>query len=516
MTFATAWRRAGVPAGVTLAVASRRMDPVPLLVGDLDDGPLATVTRGGVVEVDGARISWWVGAEDRWHRPAVEASTRDQRIDGVPVLESLVRVPSGDAAGRVGVARRSGRAASSVVLEVENRSPVPLALAVVVQSDADLAVTPRSISAGDDLAITLDREAFDHVVAADTEQALDTLEARDGIGDRPADTLQHSGVVALVAPLPHTATATVCIDLADDGRTPFDPASVPGLDKVVAGWHTHLAGAPRVEIGDESFESNLRAATCDVLLSGESAPPAAAALVGTPIGGVLASMIAEQRLNGGRRGDDPVAATAELVAAAGAWWNTGGDPAHAEPFVLAALAGARWLGSPRRRRAVASSVADVTDALGSIVGLLDDVGQHDAAVDVAALADRLGTDGRRDVDHPWRADDDRTAAERLTFAVRGAARTAPDGLRLLDGWEPSMFGRSLDVRGVPTRWGRVSYSVRWHGDRPALLWEIEPWDHRPPPATLRITAPAVDPAWSADAFTGDALLAAPAPAASFS
>jgi hypothetical protein len=63
-------------------------------------------------------------------------------------------------------------------------------------------------------------------------------------------------------------------------------------------------------------------------------------------------------------------------------------------------------------------------------------------------------------------------------------------------------GQTLDVRDAPTRAGRISYSVRWHGPRPALLWDCE----RP----IRLRAPGLDPNWSTTEQRGEALLAAPA------
>ena len=54
---------------------------------------------------------------------------------------------------------------------------------------------------------------------------------------------------------------------------------------------------------------------------------------------------------------------------------------------------------------------------------------------------------------------------------------------------------------------RVDYAVRWHGDRPAVLWEVtgEP---------VELTAPLIDPDWRTADAKGEALW--PAPAASFS
>jgi hypothetical protein len=45
--------------------------------------------------------------------------------------------------------------------------------------------------------------------------------------------------------------------------------------------------------------------------------------------------------------------------------------------------------------------------------------------------------------------------------------------------------------------------VRWHGDRPALLWELQPHDGRP----VRLRASRLDPGWSTAQPEGEALLA---------
>ena len=45
--------------------------------------------------------------------------------------------------------------------------------------------------------------------------------------------------------------------------------------------------------------------------------------------------------------------------------------------------------------------------------------------------------------------------------------------------------------------------MRWHGDRPALLWELAPHDDRP----VRLRASRLDPTWSSTDRAGEALLA---------
>jgi hypothetical protein len=74
---------------------------------------------------------------------------------------------------------------------------------------------------------------------------------------------------------------------------------------------------------------------------------------------------------------------------------------------------------------------------------------------------------------------------------------------LLGDWPGEWFGRPLDLRDAPTRHGSVSCSVRWHGDRCALLWEG--------PAGVVYSAPGLDPTWSSSAARGEALLAPFAP-----
>jgi hypothetical protein len=73
-----------------------------------------------------------------------------------------------------------------------------------------------------------------------------------------------------------------------------------------------------------------------------------------------------------------------------------------------------------------------------------------------------------------------------------------------DAW----LGQSWEVHDLPTTLGPFSYAVRWHGERPALLWELEPHDGV---GRVHITAPGLDPAWSSRALRGEALLAAVIP-----
>ena len=62
---------------------------------------------------------------------------------------------------------------------------------------------------------------------------------------------------------------------------------------------------------------------------------------------------------------------------------------------------------------------------------------------------------------------------------------------------------SLGVHDAPTHFGHLSYAVRWHGPRPALLWELKP---HPGVGRVTLTAPGLDPGWSSTEFRGESLL----------
>jgi len=117
----------------------------------------------------------------------------------------------------------------------------------------------------------------------------------------------------------------------------------------------------------------------------------------------------------------------------------------------------------------------------------------------------------------------------------------PGELALLPGFPAAWAGQPVEVHDLPTAAGRASFAVRWHGERPALLWDVRPLPAAPaaigtadpgrpvldpqraapdgtavrptePPPDLVLRAPALDPAWTGHGPVGEALLR-PLPAA---
>ncbi|MGH8974991.1 MAG: hypothetical protein ACRD0C_17535, partial [Acidimicrobiia bacterium] len=112
-----------------------------------------------------------------------------------------------------------------------------------------------------------------------------------------------------------------------------------------------------------------------------------------------------------------------------------------------------------------------------------------------AIHPRLGGGCMGDGHHGW------ASADFLSFIRQVLVRETPDrSLALCTLYPPEWAGQDVEVHEAPTHFGRISYALRWHGERPALLWECE----RP---GVRLTVPGLDRSWSTTEASGEALLA---------
>lgn len=378
----------------------------------------ATITPWGGIEPwrDEPSLQWHVAADDRWHSPEREAAVRQTRIGGTPVTETRVRIPNGDAVQRVFSVPDHG---GLTVIEVENESPLPIAV------------------------------AFTHGRL---------LSARPASGVIEGIALPEGSVVF---PVGHHAVLTVAV--AHDGRGPGAlPSGLPTTAGVARGWTAMADRASRLLLPDEGTVERVVAARCELALAGPSHPDddAPAFLLG------VAQLV--------RMGEKPeawmpeVAATAERVA------RTGGDD-WAVPHALTA-AGVVFAAAGDRR----------------------------AGRDLTAMRRRIGVSPSMGlpVDAPTES------ARFLGWIEARVATPVDDGALLLpQGFPPSWIGANFEVYGVPTgASGTVSYAVRWHGERPAVLWE-----QSGDPVVL--TAPEVGSGWSTREAKGEALWPAPPSAA---
>jgi len=465
----------------TLAVVDSRSTVWPLVAGG----------------ATGRRVEWWVGADDRWYAPAVEAAVRQERPGVGPVLETRMRVSGGDVVATTWAAQADRSAGPAVVVELANETPVPVAVAVTVQAAAGgqvrrLAVDGRRLIADGVPAVVLDRDPGRFALVDAGGDLWDEVTGGRAVVDAPDPVRCRIGAAAgaVVVPLPHRTAFRFAVPAGDLVDNPS--AVLPSVERVVTGWTTRLEEAATVDLPDGTDAHRL---LVDLVL----AEPSASAVVELARWGFAAE--AAHRLAAGF----PDSGSDRLRAAAALWTLTR-DPALFSGIGAEALDGmvrASGGGDPISRRAVAD-LADLFAALGDPT----------AARDAAALGEVIptGTPADRPDGGPDGGDtyfDGVGPAAGLRDLAGRLARGSVDGLDLLADVPDSWLGRPIEVHGLATPVGRLGFAVRWHGDRPALLWQLEPHPvPLPPSGPTVLRVPGLDRAFSSVAPSGEALLAA--------
>ena len=596
------------PLAVSRAAAlGRQPVRVQLPLGTVDAGVVADVDPSGLVQLRGASwsVDWWIGAEDRWHHPSIDTAVRQHSIGGAPLVETAMRVPGGDVVQRCyGARARSVDDAgeewsdSAVVIEIENQTAVPVALAVVIRPVtldgpgrvSSVEVDGAVIRVDGEVAAVLSKPAVRRSAGAPGAAARALHEGDDVAAEGTVTSTDGALEAAFVVPLPHSTTVRVMLPRVDasGGRrgkratvaSPAERWEAPDVEAAASGWATHVRTLADVELPEPiaaevcaASEQTLMLAATDDFFDGGTGVTAAQrneelcdALVrvglSQPLEPIVRALVDSQTLTGVLKMSDRSDATVALVHAAtplllgprGEYW--------AEELVGPV---ARAVHRLERGKGLASgSERSAAVALGRVAPALRVVDQPDVADAAAALSARLygalaeGASGSTDVGSSDAGDGVTAAARRLRAQVAaGAAGVAdvlpllrvglpgavadvvdsdgnaggrrgldpaavaarlgllldllvsegPDGPVLLPSWADTWFGQPCEAHRVRTRWGQVSFAVRWHGARPAILWEVEPGDgvDRDTPPVLQ--APGLDPTWQDRRWEGEALLA---------
>ena len=472
-------------------------DPPPTeLLGDLD-GPVAAADRAGTIALldAGWRVGWAVGAGDRWHVAAQEAAVRSRLVDGMPVTATAMRVPGGDVIQRAAAVRdAAGRA---VVLEFVNETPEPVSLALAVSgSIATAQVRGSRLLADRRVALELDRTPGGAAAVSDGD-VWRAVRAGPPAGDCEARSRSGLAAAAVLVPLatgvPLRATVPV------DGG----PVAVRPPEQTAAGWLAVVARAASVTLPDEAAERAWRRGTAAGILAAGGSDAAAASRAAVALDRVGLPDEAD-------RGRDVVLRS----------WE------RSRLSAADAAAGLRALASRRLRSGRVSGLAELAGPLAAAAGdRLDAVTLEQVAAALEPEAPAAARDARRllaTATSPASAAVDDSSVDNLTETVRRSVDFGGDGLAgveaLLDclvaetpdhlvmgpalprAWQ----GASVDARSLVTRHGVVSFSLRWHDARPALLWELQPVRAIDLPGpTMRC---GLDESWTSDAPSGEALL----------
>ncbi|MEX2267746.1 MAG: hypothetical protein WEA75_03575 [Acidimicrobiia bacterium] len=386
-----------------------------MLVGTLGNRHRAAVDERGVVSPThtGWDLDWWIGADDRWRVPHRETAVRQGLVDGAPIPQTAMRVPGGDAVQRVYGVVADG---DPIVVEVENASPAPFVVALVIRGARDIALDGSTVMVDGCPALVSTRapSRWAHAIGRSTEVEVLSGAARAG----PFPRVRHrSGRVeaTFLHPIPHRTSLRVAL-LGRRDAMPKDLRALPDAATVARGWRIQLDRGMRVDLPDPALVDAARAACAEALLGATARVPDENAVAALEDWGF----------------DSEVTAS----------WT-------------------RLSGRQRRRAArrpqTSSSWADVCAAR------------------------------------------ERSAASLLLALRSFLVHEGDDVITLLADLPDDWRGGSIEVHGAPTRRGLVSYAVRWHGDRAAVLWDG--------PGGVTVRAPGLDARWSSTDPRGEALLA---------
>ncbi len=542
----------------------RPADAGSTLVGLYDDDAPASVDRGGLVQRSGEdwSLDWWIGAEDRWYFPAREATMRQRRLGAGPVIETALRVPGGDALHRCFGAMVAGKPVT--VIEVENASPTPVTLALAVrpfgvavdggsdrESDGERADTTSNAAFDVDaervvrdgrVVVWLPRAASDASVSSDdpllalqTGNGLDGSGASGSAGGRAEGTGRYA---ALVFSLPHRATVRFLMPTSANaglGGRRLDPSQAPSSDAVSRGWNTVVDKGGRFLLPDNGLSERASAARARLHLSPSSFEP----LNDQPDADAALLLLAEAASGAGQTVAARLAQFAETFptetsAAAGSslafavGWSAAmlNDRALAvrvlEPLaqLVALVEHGRAGGTSEQRSAALRGLAwacvaagrpeDVARLVADTNALTPSPHTWSAPTSLASVERSAETAGGSGAF----GQDDVLAAARFWLDVRNLMLTevGPSTLELLPNFATAWRGGNVEVHQARSPLGVLDFAVRWHGYRPALLWDFTP--HGADPVELRCSA--LDPTWSTIEPKGEVLLAGtadPLPAA---
>jgi hypothetical protein len=379
-------------------------------------------TDGTVMPEDGsAPLAWHVAADDRWYSPSVEPSVRQKWYSGYPVVETRMKVPTGDIVQRTYCIADLG---GITIVEFENESTLPVAVAV----------TRR-----------------------------DVLTTRPTIDNPPQGIDLPEG--SIVLPLAHSATTRVGVlhDRPHTGRLPDD---VPTFQEVVRGWESACNVASRISVPDHTLTAGISAVRSSLLLQDHD----------------LVSQVSDDEHQ-----DHYHIELARL------------GETHEDTVIDVVRAVERRIKKERRAQQL---MWDTPHLLATAAWVCEKLGDDIAAADIG-----------------------RTWLRLADVPVASLPAVSPTGFGMIAWTESLLVGAhpagglcTVLPHGIPqTWWGsqlechglvadprhRISYAIRWHGERPALLWEMsgEPG--------IVIAGGITNEHWHTTDMTGETLLAAP-------
>jgi hypothetical protein len=434
----------GVISSISL---SARVRPAAHVLGIRGGGWNAIVNERGSIRLnDGSPVlDWHIAADDRWHDPSTEPSVRQTRRAGVPVIETRLRIPGGDAIQRVYAVADAG---GLVVIEITNESTLPIAVAFT-RPDVVSSRTPSPRGA-------------------------------QGI-ELPAG--------SVVFPVAHGSTLRVALRAAmhvanavANTVANVDVERLPSFEQLQKGWLKAVEQAGYVIVPEGAVAPLVARLRSDALiLSGHEIEDWAIGAGGDCANDSVAYILTLQELL--RMGEKLTGESAQIRVD------------HAARLAQSV----ETLLKDNKKASILPW--DVERALFAAQFVFERMGESRAADDVAAAQLRLNSCAEPPNVMP-------TDIRAIAWVEEKMVAMQRDG-------SVQIFGR-----GIPRLWlganlechrvaagplHTVSFGIRWHGEKPALLWEVAG------PAGIKLTAGKCDPTWTSVEATGETLLLGFAP-----
>ncbi len=497
------------------------------VIGDLD-GPVASVDAAGSVALIGSswRLSWAVGSGDRWRIASETHAVRSRLLDDMPVTVTSMRVPGGDVVMQAAAVRTRAPSNERVVaLEFSNHTSMPQILALAVSGSIRSAqVTGSCVLANNSVAVDLDCQPRAAVAVADgqiwptvTANAQTTVAAQPTVGDCTARSRAGLAAAAVLVPLVPQMPLRAVMPLAGEASPEASPGQAVAPESVAAGWQTllrqaasmdYVAGSPNAPADDIVSRAWRRGVAAAVLAaSGEGVSgvelAARAAVVLDRLGmpdeadkgrqrslrqavrlasseaEAVLRALASRRLCSGR-----VSGLAEL---AGPLVEAAGD---CDPLILLQVAAALDFEAPAAARDARRLLAGTASSVDK--SLLHNEEELISTQFQQCLSFGSGPEGAL-------AGIEKLIKCLIAEMSNQTSDQTSNQLLMLPKYAQLWEGATVDVDALVSHYGLLSFSLRWHGTRPALLWELQ--THRD--VTLRC---GLDDSWCSRSPSGEALL----------
>ncbi len=234
-------------------------------LGILGSGEIITIDPFGNLSwmnQNNQRVNWGVGADDRWHFAENEKSVRQTLDEDGIMSETRMRVPGGDIVQRVDVIPVGTE--SAALLEFENNTPVPVAVAVILENYGQIEIDGTTASLKS-LQVVNASKQIALCCSSDSIQALQTS-IENGIPQPPQSTQKLTGKnTALIFPLPHATKLRLLV--SSEGLTELPKLEqCPSFKEITNGWRKHLSVGMQISIPENRTLNAINASRRHLLI----------------------------------------------------------------------------------------------------------------------------------------------------------------------------------------------------------------------------------------------------------